>query len=108
MDWPSRDVPESLARAGYAVFVKGGPGGSDFSEYRVQGGEVVARRTGEQPTGADLLSAYRPLRELPQLIDLLRGLGTAAVAAAATTVQAAGLAWVAGQPILTVLAGIGR
>jgi hypothetical protein len=25
VDWPSKDVPETLTRAGYTVLVKGGP-----------------------------------------------------------------------------------
>jgi hypothetical protein len=30
IDWPSKDVPESLARAGFQVIVKGGPGPGDY------------------------------------------------------------------------------
>ncbi len=29
IDWPSRDVPATLAFAGYTVYVKGGPGPAD-------------------------------------------------------------------------------
>jgi hypothetical protein len=31
IDWPSRDVPVSLAFAGFTVFVKGGPGPADYA-----------------------------------------------------------------------------
>ncbi len=30
-DWPSRDVPEALVRAGFHVVVHGGPGPEDYS-----------------------------------------------------------------------------
>ena len=60
IDWPSREVPESLARAGLRVVVRGGPGPQDFSAYELPGGEVVVRRTGGAPGRADLIYAYRP------------------------------------------------
>ncbi len=42
IDWPSKDVPESLARAGFHVIAKGGPGPEDYSAYEVDpSGKVV-------------------------------------------------------------------
>ena len=51
IDWPTKDVPEALARAGYTVLVKGGPEPDNYSAYEVQGTEVVSRRTGAAPAG---------------------------------------------------------
>ena len=55
IDWPSRDVPDSLARAGFEVTVSGGPEPDNFSRYEPAGDEVVARRTGRPPAQADLV-----------------------------------------------------
>lgn len=68
IDWPSKEVPEALARAGFEVVVRGGPGPEDYSCYEVKGGQVVARRLGRAPERADLVYCYRPLNELPGVI----------------------------------------
>lgn len=65
IDWPSKDVPESLALAGFEVVVRGGPGPEDYSAYEVRNGKAVARRTGRPPERADIVYSYRPLSELP-------------------------------------------
>ncbi len=75
IDWPSKDVPEALARAGFQVIVKGGPGPSDFAAYEVENGQVVRRGAGCTPTHADLVYSYRPLDELPGIIDTAKSLG---------------------------------
>jgi predicted CoA-binding protein len=69
IDWPSKDVPETLTRAGFRVFVHGGPGPDDYSVYEFDGSEIVSRRTGRPPDQADLVYSYRPLAELAQTID---------------------------------------
>src|SRR6266566_4748618 len=46
IDWPSRDVPASLAFAGYTVFVKGGPGPADYTVWELESGEPVSRPLG--------------------------------------------------------------
>jgi predicted CoA-binding protein len=79
VDWPSADVPDSLARAGFAVFVKGGPGPSDWSVRELLEGEVVVRQTGDSPRGADLVYSHRPLAELPGIVAMARELGAGAV-----------------------------
>jgi predicted CoA-binding protein len=79
VDWPSRDVPETLARAGYTVLVKGGPGPADYSAWELRDGEVVTRRTGEPPGSADLVYAHRPVAELAGIAGMARELGAAAV-----------------------------
>ncbi len=79
VDWPSKDVPETLSRAGYAVFVKGGPEPTDYSAYDVRGDEVVNRPLGRPPAHADLVYSYRPVSELPAIVALAREVGAAAV-----------------------------
>ena len=40
IDWPSKEVPELLARARLRVLVRGGPGPEDYSIYQTNHGEV--------------------------------------------------------------------
>jgi len=75
IDWPSRDVSDTLVRAGFAVFVRGGPRDEDFSEFRIENGEVVAQRTGHAPPHADIVYCHRPLAELPSIAALAARLG---------------------------------
>jgi len=79
IDWPSKEVPELLARAGLRVAVRGGPGPEDYSIYEIKGevdnGAVTERRTGCSPERADLIYSYRPLSELPGIITTAKELG---------------------------------
>jgi hypothetical protein len=85
IDWPSKELPETLTRAGFHVVVRGGPGPEDYSAYELhssrnlaQGhdpGEVVVRHIGRAPERADLIYSYRPLSELPEIIATARRLG---------------------------------
>lgn len=68
IDWPSKEVPETLALAGFKVVVHGGPGPEDYSAYEVQDNKVVSRRIGHPPERAELVYSYRPLSELSQTI----------------------------------------
>ena len=70
IDWPSKDVPDSLARAGLEVSVHGGPEPDNWSIQEVQDGEVVGRGTGEPPTQADIVYSFRPLSELPEVLEM--------------------------------------
>jgi predicted CoA-binding protein len=79
VDWPSRDVPDTLARCGYTVVVHGGPGPEDFSAYALRDGEVVVSRSGGPPEHADLVYSHRPLDELPEIVETARRLGATAV-----------------------------
>lgn len=79
MDWPSTDVPETLARAGYTVLVKGGPGPAAYSVWELRDGEVVPRRAGGPPREADLVYAHRPVGELAGIASTARQLGATAV-----------------------------
>jgi hypothetical protein len=79
VDWPTRDVPDTLALAGYEVVTHGGPGPEDWFAYTVQGGEVVERRVGVPPAHADVVWTYRPLAELPEVIATARSVGAGTV-----------------------------
>jgi hypothetical protein len=51
VDWPSRDVPDTLARAGYTVLVKGGPGPA-ASLARQLGATAIWHQSGLASIGA--------------------------------------------------------
>ena len=74
IDWPSREVPEQLALAGFEVIVRGGPGPQEYSSYQAKGGQVVACRLGHPPDRADLIYCYRPVSELPEILAAARQL----------------------------------
>jgi predicted CoA-binding protein len=75
IDWPSRDVPEALAQAGFAVVVHGGPGPEDYSAYDCNEGQVTVRHLGASPERADLIYSHRPLTELPAIVAAALSLG---------------------------------
>jgi predicted CoA-binding protein len=79
IDWPTRDVPDTLARAGYEVVVHGGPGPEDYTAYDVVDGEVVERRVGRPPAHADVVYTFRPLDELPEIVDMAKQVGAGTV-----------------------------
>ena len=79
VDYPSRDVPDTLARAGFTVIAHGGPGPDDYFSYERRGTEVLEQRTGESPSHADLVYVHRPIDELPAIVDEARDLGATAV-----------------------------
>jgi hypothetical protein len=70
IDWPSRDVPETLARAGYAVLVKGGPESDNFSAWQLRDAEVVVAKLGRAPAHVDIVYAHRPVAELPGIVTM--------------------------------------
>jgi predicted CoA-binding protein len=79
VDWPSRDVPDSLALAGYDVVVSGGPEPDNYSAYEAADGDVVVRFLGRRPDHVDLVYAHRPLDELPAIVATATTLGATAV-----------------------------
>jgi predicted CoA-binding protein len=79
IDWPSRDVPATLAAAGFAVTVKGGPGPADYTAWEISDGELVTRHLGRAPDHADLVYCHRPFGELASIIAMAQGLGAMAV-----------------------------
>jgi len=72
VDWPSRDVPESLVHAGFTVYVKGGPNPDDFFLHEWRDHQLAQKRIGRPPERADLVYSFRPLSELPSVIDLAK------------------------------------
>lgn len=74
IDWPSKDVPKSLARAGFHVIVRGGPGPTDYSAYEMKDGAVVIRKLDRAPQRADLIYTHRPFSELPGIIAMAKDL----------------------------------
>ena len=84
IDWPSKEVPETLVLAGLHVVVRGGPGPEDYSTYRINkneanDGKAVAREPGRAPERADLIYSYRPLDELPEIVATAKSLGARAI-----------------------------
>lgn len=79
VDWPSKEVPETMARAGYAVTVNGGPGPEDYSVYECDGDDVIVRHVGIAPEHVDLVYAYRPMAELPGIVAMAQGLNAKAI-----------------------------
>ena len=79
VDWPSREVPDSLARAGYDVVVSGGPEPDNYSVYEAAGRDVVVRFLGRRPDRVDLVYAHRPLDELPAIVEMASALDAVAM-----------------------------
>lgn len=79
VDWPSRDVPETLVRGGYGVIVKGGPGPQDYSVHELRDGKVVARDLAHPPDQVDLVYCHRPLDELAGILAAAKELGAHAI-----------------------------
>jgi predicted CoA-binding protein len=77
VDWPSRDVPDTLARAGFSVVSNDGP--DEYNAYEVVGGELRVRDVGQLPKRADLVYTHRPIDELPEIVDTARSFGAKAV-----------------------------
>jgi len=79
VDCPSRDVPDTLAGAGYRVVVKGGPGAGEFSEQQPSEGTFVSRPIGRPRERFEVVYAHRPLAELPAIIALAKEFGAQAL-----------------------------
>ena len=77
IDWPSRDVPDTLARSGLAVVSSDGP--DEFNAYEMHGGEVRTRDVGQLPKRSDIVYTHRPIDELPEIVDTAKALGAKAV-----------------------------
>lgn len=77
IDWPSRDVPDTLARSGYTVVSNDGP--DEYNAYEVEGGEVRLRDVGQPPKTADLVYTHRPIDELQEIVDTAKTLGAKTV-----------------------------
>ena len=79
-NWPSRDVPDTLVRAGFGVTVYGGPEPDDISVCELVDGNIINRKTGTPPTRADLMyvfpwPGFDLRRDLPQVVSNAKTLG---------------------------------
>lgn len=79
IDWPDRDVPDSLARSGYSVVSHDGPGPDEFNAYEIEGDGIRVRHVGRPPQQADLVYSHRPIDELPEIVETARSVGAKAV-----------------------------
>jgi predicted CoA-binding protein len=79
IDWPSRDVPDTLARRGFTVIVRGGPGPEDYAAHELVRDQVITRRIEHPPGRADLVYVHRPLAELPPIVTMAAAIGARAV-----------------------------
>lgn len=79
-NWPSRDVPDTLVQAGFAVTVYGGPEPDDISVCELVDGQIINRRTGTPPSHADLMyvfpwPGFELQRDLPRIASNAERLG---------------------------------
>ena len=80
VDWPTKDVPDALARAGLEVSVHGGPEPDNWSVQEVgEGGDVLGRGTGAPPTHAEIVYSFRPLNELAEILEMAKQVGAKTV-----------------------------
>jgi predicted CoA-binding protein len=73
VDWPSREVPEALARRGFTVIATEGP--ETYTAYEADGNEVRTRSVDGLPESAELVYAYRPIDELPDIVQMATAVG---------------------------------
>lgn len=78
IDWPDRDIPDTLARSGFNVFSDEGPG-RGYTAYEANGDAVSRLSVDEPPKQADIVYAHRPVEELPSIIDRARAMNANAV-----------------------------
>lgn len=78
-DFPSRDIPDALTRAGLRVTIYGGPAEADVVSSELDGDEVVHRQIGSYPDDADLFYTYRPLAEIDAIIEEAQRLGVSTI-----------------------------
>jgi predicted CoA-binding protein len=78
-DWPDQDVPDALALAGFEVMIHGGPAADDVTRREVVDGKVVSRKVGRPPESADLVYVFRPVEELPRILEDSKRIGAAAI-----------------------------
>ncbi len=79
VDWPSRDVPDTLARSGRTVISHDGPKPDEFNAYELDGAEVRLRAVGQPPERADLVYTHRPIDELGEIVEGAKAIGAKAV-----------------------------
>ena len=68
IDWPSRDVPDTLAKSGFAVVTDAGRG-RGYVSHEFDGNAVVMRKVDALPALAEIVYAHRPIDELPFILE---------------------------------------
>jgi hypothetical protein len=79
IDYPGIQVPEGVARAGFTTTAHEGPGPDEYYAYEVAGDVVRRRKVGAEPVQVDLVYTYRPVDELPGIVEHAQQLGARAV-----------------------------
>ena len=80
IDWPSRDIPDTLARSGIVTTVHGGPRPDQVDVFEVtDDGAVEIVKRGAPPDRADFVYSYRPPDEIAAIIDAARQVGARAI-----------------------------
>src|SRR3954452_10966496 len=77
VDWPSREVPDTLARRGLTVIANEGP--ETYTAYDADGNDVRTRSVEGLPQSAELVYAYRPIDELPDIVQMATAVGAKAL-----------------------------
>ncbi len=78
VDWPSRDVPDSLALAGFEVVSDDDPG-RPRNAYRSVADGIRVEPRDAPPQQADIVYTHRPIDELPGIVEQARALGSQAI-----------------------------
>ena len=106
IDWPSRDIPDTLARAGIDTLVHGGPRPDHVDRFAVgDDGEITITKVGQPPAQADFVFSHRPLDEIAGNIDAAKEVGAKAIWStsgspeAKAAVEAAGLVFIDGPDL---------
>lgn len=120
-DYPSKEIPDALTRAGLAVTIYGGPDEADVVVSERVDGDIVCRPVGRRPETADLLFVYRPLSEIDGILADARRMGVHTIwrqpnvegedhdgAAWRAGVEAAGMAYLDAPDIVEVARELGR
>ena len=79
IDYPGTEVPETLVRGGFIVITHDGPGPLDYKVWSIDGDTVTSKQLDHTPTMADLVYTYRPLDELPGIVEQARRWGAKAI-----------------------------
>jgi len=120
-DYPSKEIPDALTRAGLVVMIYGGPDEADVVTSELVDGDVVCRPVGRRPEAADLLFVYRPLSEIDGILADARRMGVRTIwrqpniegedrdaVAWRAGVEAAGLAYLDAPDIVELAQELGR
>jgi uncharacterized UPF0146 family protein len=79
IDWPSRDVPDTLARHGFTVISHDDDAPDAFNSYKVMGDDVRVEHVGRLPENAGIVYTHRPIDELAGIVETAKSVGAKAV-----------------------------